>query len=34
MTTNPALDELQVLVGGWDMELSEASFLPDPARLD
>jgi hypothetical protein len=30
MTTNPALDELRFLVGGWDMELSEASFLPDP----
>ncbi len=30
MTTNPALDELRFLVGAWDMELSEASFLPDP----
>jgi hypothetical protein len=30
MTTNPALHELQVLAGGWDMEVSEASFLPDP----
>jgi hypothetical protein len=30
MTTNPALDELRFLAGGWDMELSEASFLPDP----
>ena len=30
MTVNPALDELRFLVGGWDMELSEASFLPDP----
>jgi hypothetical protein len=30
MTTNPALDELRFLPGGWDMELSEASFLPDP----
>jgi hypothetical protein len=29
MTTNPALDELRFLVGAWDMELSEASFLPD-----
>lgn len=30
MTTNPALAELQVLAGAWDMELSEASFLSDP----
>ncbi|HEY6295834.1 MAG TPA: hypothetical protein VIX15_09225 [Streptosporangiaceae bacterium] len=30
MTTNPALNELQFLAGGWDLELSEASFLPDP----
>src|SRR2546428_234704 len=30
MTTNPALATLQFLVGAWDMELSEASFLPDP----
>ena len=30
MTTNPGLDQLRFLVGGWDMELSEASFLPDP----
>jgi hypothetical protein len=30
MTTNPALDELQFLPGHWDLELSEASFLPDP----
>jgi hypothetical protein len=30
MTTNPALASLQVLVGAWDMELSETSFLPDP----
>jgi hypothetical protein len=34
MTTNPALAALQFLTGAWDMELSEASFLPDPdARL-
>jgi hypothetical protein len=34
MTTNPALDELKFLPGDWDMDLSEASFLPDPdARL-
>jgi hypothetical protein len=30
MTTNPALAELQFLVGAWDMELSGASFLSDP----
>lgn len=30
MTTNPALATLQFLVGAWDMELSEALFLPDP----
>ena len=28
MTTNPALAKLQFLTGAWDMELSEASFLP------
>ncbi|MCI0712105.1 MAG: hypothetical protein L0154_18260 [Chloroflexi bacterium] len=26
---NPALKDLAVLVGDWDMELSNASFLPD-----
>lgn len=31
MTTNPALADLQFLAGAWDMELSNASFLPDPA---
>lgn len=30
MTPNPALADLQFLAGAWDMELSEASFLPDP----
>lgn len=30
MTTNPALATLRFLVGAWDIELSEASFLPDP----
>jgi hypothetical protein len=30
MTTNPALAALRFLTGAWDMELSEASFLPDP----
>lgn len=28
--TNPALAKLQFLAGAWDMELSDASFLPDP----
>jgi hypothetical protein len=27
---NPALASLQFLAGTWDMELSDASFLPDP----
>ena len=30
MTTNPALAQLEFLVGTWEMELSEASFLPAP----
>lgn len=30
MATNPALAELEFLVGAWDMELSDASFLPEP----
>jgi hypothetical protein len=30
MTANPALAQLQFLAGRWEMELSEASFLPDP----
>jgi len=30
MTANPALDQVQFLVGAWDMELSDAAFLPDP----
>ena len=29
--TNPALADLGFLVGTWDMTLSRASFLPDPA---
>jgi hypothetical protein len=28
---NPALNHLEVLVGDWDMELSNASFLPAPS---
>jgi hypothetical protein len=30
VTANPALAQLQFLIGAWDMELSDASFLPDP----
>jgi hypothetical protein len=30
-TPNPALKDLEILVGEWNMELSAASFLPDPA---
>ena len=30
MTSNPALADLQFLAGAWDMELSQASFLPGP----
>ena len=30
MTTNPALAKLEFLAGAWEMELSAASFLPDP----
>jgi hypothetical protein len=29
---NPALQQLEVLVGEWQMELSNASFLPDPSQ--
>jgi hypothetical protein len=28
---NPALEHLEVLAGDWDMELSGASFLPNPS---
>jgi hypothetical protein len=28
--TNPALAELEFLLGSWEMTLSAASFLPDP----
>jgi len=31
MTFNPALADLEFLAGAWEMELSDASFLPDPA---
>jgi hypothetical protein len=30
--TNPALAELEFLLGGWEMTLSAASFLPDPTQ--
>jgi hypothetical protein len=29
--TNPALKRLEILVGDWDMELSNAAFLPNPS---
>jgi hypothetical protein len=29
--TNSALKQLEALVGVWDTEISEASFLPDPS---
>ena len=29
--SNPALTPLEVLSGNWEMELSNASFLPDPS---
>ena len=28
---NPALKDLEMLIGKWEMELSNASFLPDPS---
>jgi hypothetical protein len=28
---NPALQDLQVLIGKWEMELSNAAFLPSPS---
>jgi hypothetical protein len=33
VSDNPALAELKFLAGDWDMELSGASFLPDPATV-
>jgi hypothetical protein len=30
VTANPALADMQFLAGAWEMELSEASFLPGP----
>ena len=29
--SNPALISLEGLVGKWEMELSQTSFLPDPS---
>jgi len=31
--SNPALSDLEVLLGDWDMALSGASFLPDPETV-
>jgi uncharacterized protein YndB with AHSA1/START domain len=31
LKSNPALDRLEVLVGDWNMELSNAAFLPNPS---
>jgi uncharacterized protein YndB with AHSA1/START domain len=31
LKSNPALDRLKVLVGDWNMELSNAAFLPNPS---
>jgi len=28
---NPALRDLEILIGKWEMELSNASFLPNPS---
>ena len=28
---NPALNQLEVLVGDWEMEISNAAFLPSPS---
>lgn len=30
---NPALKELDVLIGNWRMDVSNASFLPDPSDV-
>ncbi len=30
---NPAIDQLEMLVGDWEMELSIATFLPDPKAV-
>jgi hypothetical protein len=33
MTDHPALADLRFLIGAWTMELSGASFLPDPESV-
>jgi hypothetical protein len=33
MTANPALAQLEFLVGAWDLELSDASFLEPDAKI-
>jgi|SRR5215471_11884347 len=33
MTDHPALAGLRILTGAWTMELSDASFLPDPESV-
>ena len=30
---NPALQALKELIGTWEMELTNASFLPDPTTV-
>lgn len=30
-TLNPSLKQLEILIGDWEMELSNASFLPSPS---
>ena len=30
---NPTLKDLAVLIGDWEMELSNAAFLPDPSAI-
>jgi hypothetical protein len=32
-TENPSLVQLELFVGKWEMELSNASFLPDPKTV-
>jgi hypothetical protein len=34
MSANPALASLQLLAGAWDMELSDASSLPQSGDAD
>ena len=32
-TSNPALDQLALLIGEWDIEITSMSFHPDPAAV-